>query len=645
MNDFSGQTQSSGDENFDGDSESLTPEILSEIPAWGISLAVHIGILTIIGLVSIPQLVREQRTVLTTKVEERIESEDYKFDTAVVDEIGSDSDANIMGPSLAAAHKSGADTHREMERKLESQLLDAKEPLVETMPTPSEANLVENFSAQGSTEHPGGTAGSIDRITQEIASSLRERKTLVVWLFDESASVNKRREEIADRFQNVYKQLGLLDNVDTKALKTAVASFGQQTHIMTPEPVDEVADIVAAVRKIPVDKTGVENVFSAVNTVFNKWKDYRRKMHRNVMIIVVTDERGDDYQALEPLIAQISRNGVKVHCIGNAAGFGRERGYVSHTWTVGKDTFTEDLPVDQGPETVAAERVQLPFWSGNRRNLDRMSSSHGPYALTRLCVETGGIFFIAGDTARKNFDPEVMRNYRPDYRPIAEYQKQLRTNLAKAALIETARTTAVERIPVPEFSFQANNDAILRRQITEAQKPLADLEFHLNNMHLMLERGERDREKLDTPRWRAGYDLAMGRILAMRVRAYGYNAMLAGMKSAPKEFEGAKNNQWRLVPSDDVKSGPAVRKLHKKAVEYLSRVVEQHEGTPWALLAEVELSQKLGWAWKEGQMQIAQNMRGGGNNEPGVQLADDEVKERKEQQRRMKAKQMSRPKL
>lgn len=629
---------------WDGE-DSLAPEILTEFPAWGISLVVHVAILAVIGLITIPPIVREQQAILTTKVEERVESEEFKFDTAVVDEIGSDSDANLMGPSLAAASRLGAQTHREMERKLESQLLDVKEPMIETLPTPSESNLVESFTATGSTEYPGGTAGSIDRITQEIASSLRERKTLVVWLFDESGSVDKRRNEIADRFENIYKQLGLLEDLDNKALKTAVASFGQQTHIMTPEPIDDVANIIKAVREIPLDETGVENVFGAVNTIFKKWKDYRRKMHRNMMIIVVTDERGDDYHLLEPLIAQIGRYGIKVHCIGNAAGFGREKGYVSHTWTVGKDTFTEDLPVDQGPETVSAERVQLPFWSGNRRNLDRMSSAHGPYALTRLCVETGGIFFIAGDTGKRNFDPGVMRNYQPDYRPIADYQRQLSTNMAKAALIRTAQTTAVQKIPIPQFVFQANNDNILRQQITEAQKPLAELEYHLNNMHVMLDQGEKDRAKLDTPRWRAGYDLAMGRVLAMRVRAFGYNVMLADMKSSPQEFKGEKNNQWRLVPSDDVESGPIVRKLHKKAVEYLTRVIDQHEGTPWAVLAEVELSQKLGWAWKEGYLQVAKNNNRGGNNNPGVRLAPDEVRKRTEQQRRQKARQMSRPKL
>ena len=63
MNDFADQTE-------DGSDEIFTPEILSEIPAWGISLAVHVAILAVIGLISIPQIVREQRMVLTTEVEE-----------------------------------------------------------------------------------------------------------------------------------------------------------------------------------------------------------------------------------------------------------------------------------------------------------------------------------------------------------------------------------------------------------------------------------------------------------------------------------------------------------------------------------------------------------------------------------------------
>ena len=56
----------------------------------------------------------------------------------------------------------------------------------------------------------------------------------------------------------------------------------------------------------------------------------------------------------------------------------------------------------------------------------------------------------------------------------------------------------------------------------------------------------------------------MGRVLAMRVRAFGYNAMLAEMKSNPRSFEKKGNNKWELKPSDDINAGATVRKLHRR---------------------------------------------------------------------------------
>ena len=50
----------------------------------------------------------------------------------------------------------------------------------------------------------------------------------------------------------------------------------------------------------------------------------------------------------------------------------------------------------------------------------------------------------------------------------------------------------------------------------------------------MLQQGEADREKETVMRWQAGYDLAMGRTLAAKVRTEGYNAMLAAAKRGLK---------------------------------------------------------------------------------------------------------------
>jgi hypothetical protein len=152
----------------------------------------------------------------------------------------------------------------------------------------------------------------------------------------------------------------------------------------------------------------------------------------------------------------------------------------------------------------------------------------------------------------------------------------------------------------------------------------------------MLELGEKDRERLTTPRWRASYDLALGRVLALRARAYGYNVVLADMKSTPKTFKTAGNNRWRLVPSREIAGGPNVRKVATKAETYLKRVIDEHPGTPWAMIAERELSAPLGWEWQEFRVAPPPPMmqNGNNNNNPALQLAEEE-RRRREQERRM----------
>ena len=355
-----------------------------------------------------------------------------------------------------------------MVREIDNEFVVQK-PVTDSIPQPNQAEYVESVDTTGATEYTGGVEGAIDRLTYEIAGSLRERKTLVVWLFDASLSLKERREAIANRFENVYAQLGQLEVNTDRALKTAVASYGSTTHLITQDPVDDVKDVIQAVRSVKPDETGKENVFSAVQMVTTKWKSYRTAMHRNVMIVIVTDERGDDFAMMEDVIRDVRRLGIRVYCVGNAAPFGREKGYV--TWRY-EDGSSEELPVDSGPETIAAERLRLGFWGTSGRDLERMSAGFGPWAMTRLCAETGGLYLVSEESVKgPRFNPAVMRVYAPDYRPVRVYEEELRTNMAKRMLVETAADDACHQVPSPQLAFKADNDNVLRKEITEAQKP------------------------------------------------------------------------------------------------------------------------------------------------------------------------------
>ena len=631
--------------------EAGVSSIFDAVPAWGMSLLVHIAIIVVVAMISLPEIILPEFNLTSTVEIEELQQVEYVLDTEPSEALGSKSDLNIASPSAAVAQDRGLDNHREEVQRLENKVVDPKIQLTEAMATPSEAEMLENIDLTGTTEHAGGTDGAVDRITLEIASSLRQRKTLPVWLLDESISLEGRRERIIERFENVYRQLGLMDDIDTKdALKTGIVGYGKEIHVLMNEPSSDISELSKAIKSIKSDTSGLENVFAAINQALKVYGPVRKKMRANMLLIIVTDERGDDfggdsYSVLEETVKKLSRDGVRVFCIGNTSPFGRQKGFVHVKWTGDDGTEYEDDigDADQGPESPLPEGLQLPFWTANSQGLERMSSGYGPYTLSRLCAETGGIFFVADDTSRKQWDPQIMRQYSPDYRPGSEYRRQLQGNLAKQSLIAAAQLAVTEPVPVPQREFQANNDNILREQITEAQKPLAVLDYFLQRVHTALEAGEKHRDKLDSDRWRASYDLAMGRVLAMRVRAFGYNAVLAEMKSSPKRFEKADSNQWKLVPSEEINAGANVRRMHDKALEYLHRVINEHPGTPWEFLASMELNEPLGWQWKEAHMEIAAMNGGDGNR--GRQFAPEEEARRRQAQEMQRKKEASKPRI
>jgi hypothetical protein len=145
--------------------------------------------------------------------------------------------------------------------------------------------------------------------------------------------------------------------------------------------------------------------------------------------------------------------------------------------------------------------------------------------------------------------------------------------------------------------FPKQDDADLARRLAEAQKTPAKIEPQIRGLYTTLKTGEPDRDKIKSRRWQAGYDLAMGRTLAVAVRTEAYNGMLALAKTM--KFKNAKNDTWDLEPSETISVGSTLENDAKKAKEYLNRVVAEHAGTPWAVMAERELATPMGWVWKE----------------------------------------------
>ena len=604
-----------------------------DAPVWFISMLFHLALLLVLAFVTLRTDDSNRKLTLLVPVEEEEQElqlpDLFMFDDEPQEEIGADSFSSLEMPDSSApiiSEVSEVPQHVDLAPTVTGEIDITEVIAAATSPNFSESLAVKGQAGEGIT----GASGAIDRITHEILLSLADRKTLVVWVFDRSPSMLLQRSEVLARFDRVYKELGVIEAAgnpafkkhDDKPLLTSVVSFGNTVELHTKKPTDNLAEIKEAVDKFPADESGVEKVFSAVYLAAQEYKSFRvpdaqtKEPKRNVMIVVFTDEAGDDQDGLETTVKECRQYEIPVYVVGVPAPFGRKETLVK--W-VDPDPKFDQTPqwgvVDQGPESLLPERVKLHF-SGDRSDDEPIDSGFGPFGLTRLAYETGGIFFAVHPNRNVNrtirqretaeysaylerfFDPEVMRRYRPDYVSTDVYMRQLSQNKARAALVKAAQMTWLTPMDEPRLRFVKRDEAALANDLSEAQKEAAKLEPKVNGLYELLKIGEADRDKETTPRWQAGFDLALGRVLAVKVRTESYNAMLAKAKRGLR-FEDEKNNTWVLDPADEISVGSQLESNAEKARELLERVVKDHPGTPWALLASRELEQPLGWKWTE----------------------------------------------
>lgn len=624
-------------------------------PSFLVSFGVHLILLVVMGLLVLNPP-NNQVTLMITQVTEEEQKEELEikvpeeffFSEQPVTEVGANSfDGVAVALSLAPVVSDVSEVPQQEMEKTEVGVGEVQ--VNEAIAVATGLNYSANQVVRGAAgEGTTGAEGAIDRITHEILLSLEERKTLVVWLFDSTASLVPQRKSIHDRFDRIYKELGIIEaagnekfakHSDSPLLSTVI-SFGASVELLTKEPTDNLAELKAAIAGIKNDESGTENVFLAVHDAAKKFAPYRYtteekpKPDRNVMLIAITDEVGSDWkQGLEPTIRMCRRWQMPVYVIGVPAPFGRAETQMK--W-VDPDPKYDQSPswgvVDQGPETLYSERIRLAF-SGNKLDDDPIDSGFGPYGLTRLCVETGGIYFAVhpnrnvtksvnrNDTAAYSahikhfFDPSVMRKYKPEYVSVQEYDKRVSSNMARRKLVEAAASPELQQMEKPEMRFVKRDEASFSNALSEAQKSAAVLEPRVRALVELLKQGEADREKETVLRWQAGYDLAMGRALAVQVRTESYNAMLAAAKRGLKPKD-PKNNTWTLEPADEISVGSALQKAADRAKMYLERVVKDHEGTPWAMLAAAELKDPLGWRWKESFTDVSPMREGAGGDAP-----------------------------
>ena len=326
--------------------------------------------------------------------------------------------------------------------------------------------------------------------------------------------------------------------------------------------------------------------------------------------------------------------------IGPAAVFGRRQAFVPYVAPEDKKTYM--LPVDLGPESFAVEVATLPFWFSSSQ-YEFLSSGMGPYGLSRLVHETGGAYFLTTMTTSSalspigKFDSQALKIFEPDYRfgTPQEYINDVNRHRLRQAVMHAAElSTKYKPSSDPSLELRVTPQNYLR-QLSDAQKSAAETTYMIENILAAFPGNlEAEYQKETSPRWKANYNLTLGRLLALKVRAYEYNAACAQLKQLGSGDVETKSNHWNFKPSRKMGSGAAMRKLALEAERLLKRAIDDAPNTPWGLLAQRDLSIPMGFEvvqrFDPPPKRVEQKAAPAGPAKKQVQLANDPPKKKKQ---------------
>ncbi|MBI1247841.1 VWA domain-containing protein [bacterium] len=443
---------------------------------------------------------------------------------------------------------------------------------------------------------------NVDRLRTEIASSIDFAPTMIVWVVDSTLSANELRGYWANATKQLYtdfQKKGLPGGKPADNLSTALVSFGEKTNVLL-DPTTDFSQVIEKIDTIATDNSGKEATFETIGKVLDQFGPIKKDQRRELLVVVVTDETGDDANQVDAVIEKANATGVRIYGIGVPAPMGKAMAEVAP-----QESRTDGMaPMRQGPETRYSQIPDMKFASGGFGS-DDIDSGYGPFGLSYLAYKTRGAFLISrlrsaawpGTAVR--FDEEVMRRYPPQYLSESQYQAKLSENKALASLHQASQLPQIEALVYPATQFTVEDEARLKNALDGAQRIAARLEPLVNGVYDPLNEGEKDRDKIVDKRWQASYDLALGRAAAAKARVDGYNQMLAILKGGRK-FEDPSHNTWNLEPADTLEeAGSRLEKVRVQAKEALQRVVKEHPDTPWAYMAEKELEMPIGWKWVE----------------------------------------------
>jgi hypothetical protein len=609
-----------------------------QVASFCISMAINTGALLALMFFDLPQETLEQLLAIDS-ITDKEERKRDEFEKKLDDEIKPATSFNLT-PGSISKNVGGRSQTVKAQVKMEITKDTSLNPVTFT---PGETDVLSPSTLGedlGESEVKGqaqvmvkGYGAALDLLTQELIRMMRNDRLLVVWLFDESESMKDDQQDIKKRINRVFEELKIVDKeakrigISKKVLRksrgrkslledimlTSITSFGGQYHEMTKKPTSDIKDIIKAIDKIPVDKSGAENMCAALIKAIASHKSQKTRQKRKLVVIVVSDESGDDGFGVEKVLDSAKRAKAPIYVLGRESVFGSRFAHVK--WRQKETGRMFYLPIRRGPETPFAELLQF---DGYRRRYDSHMSGFGPYVQVRLCRNSGGIFFQLpheqqdlNDFDAKKYASYALKEYLPNLASPAKYARErdnskFRKAIWNVILMLDPYNPKNKGLELPDPRYQNFSTlpsqylAVTARRGQKIKNLLGVMERAIRYMEAV----RPDRAKEPSRRWRANYDLILAQLHWYQLRLFEYGIGMDQFirKGIPaSKIKNPKHNRFyireiggKIQLPDELNAkkfgvtAEALKEKHKEALARLAKVRETHPETPWASRADFE---------------------------------------------------------
>jgi len=417
------------------------------------------------------------------------------------------------------------------------------------------------------------------------------RGLCVVYAIDRTASMAAKLKDTGRYLRAAIESLAARGGLD-KSLLTGIVSFSDgYTDLCLPTgEQDRLSKVLDSFFESALDENDQENLMGTVKHCIDVLEQYPAGRKA---IVIMTDEKGDDWSDLEGTLALARKSHVTVFAIA------RESPFIADVIT--EEVHQEEagirktMSVNVGPESALPE---VPSISLGEWVCDDVSSGFGPYALSRLVRETKGKLYLlrtrvdSSDSSDEwECERDVVAHYQPGLTSLDDYEqmnaedplRRIITSVQQQWDRESREFAFWQTLPSGELSAISEWTRLRLSLCNDLIEKLRETLPSNSKVRLMPRR-----------RWIALGDLLLAKLTLAR---YRLSELRIALENA-MQHESIEPREARILRAHDKGSDENLER--NTVILAFTRVVKRHEGTPWAKVAQdfLKRQSKELYAWR-----------------------------------------------